>query len=457
MSSRVALLVWSVLLLAGCAGGRSAQKTPPPDWVTTRPVSRTHFIGVGSAVHSPIPGEALRMAKERAAADLAGEISVRIESASLLETAEQNGRVREDFNSTISSRSEERITGFEVVDVFEGPAATHVYYRLDKQRHAAARAARRQQATELALAEWKAGQDDLSAGRIPSALEHWSAGILALEEFWNDVNRAEIDGVDVALEPHFIRAMRSVVQELDIRPSVDRVVLSANGGFRFPLGFHATLDGQSASGIPLAYQYHNGTYRKRATEFTDGEGMLVALIERVEARRPDRDVVCAVDVDRLVKAAHLNPIVVELIGDVVSREVRVPLDIEMPTIALAPAAGSTVSASGHAPLMDAMRAILLDAGCSVVASGASGADYLIEFNLRTERRTPSGTYGQFHTAYVEGALTLKNANGQVVEETRIDRVKGVQLDAEAALSLALSNAAEAIEKNHGPALLRGLR
>ena len=58
---------------------------------------------------------------------------------------------------------------------------------------------------------------------------------------------------------------------------------------------------------------------------------------------------------------------------------------------------------------------------------------------------------------MEGALTLKNANGQVVEETRIDRVKGVQLDAEAALSLALSNAAEAIEKNHGPALLRGLR
>ncbi len=450
-------LLWGILvLLTSCSGKRGAHRTPAPEWVNSRPVSRMHYIGIGSAVNSPVPGEAMRIAKERAAADLAGEISVRIESASLLETAEQNGRVREDFNSTISSRSDERITGFEVIDVFEGPEVTHVYYRLDKQRHAAARAARRQEAIDLALAEWAAGQEDLSTGRIPGALEHWSTGILALEEFWNDVNRAPIDGEEVALESHFIRAMRQTIQGLDLRASVDRVVLSAPGGFRFPLGLHATLDGQSATGIPLKYSYHNGTYRKRATEFTDDEGMVVALIERVEARRPDRDIVCTVDVDRLMQSAHLNPIVEELIGQVASRNIRIPLDIEMPSIQLAPSSESSLPASQHAPLLDAMRAVLLDAGCAVAPAGESG-DYLIEFNVRTERRSPSSSYGQFHTAYVEGTVSLKNAGGRVVEEIRIDRVKGVQLDAEAALQLALSNAAEALEKNQGPALLQGLQ
>lgn len=456
MTARFPLfLAGALFLLAGCTGGRNAKRTPPPEWISERPISRMHYIGIGSAANSPIPGEALRIAKERAAADLIGEIAVRIESASLLESEDRNGRVREDFNSTISSRSNERIAGFEVLGVYEGPEATHVYYRLDKQRHAAARASRKQAAIDVALTEWAFGQADLEAGRVPNALEHWGTGILALEEFWNDVNRADIDGQNVALESHLIRAMREAIRNLDIRPSVDRVVLSAQGGFRFPLGLHATLDGQNASGIPIAYAYHNGTYRKRATEFTDDEGLIVALIERVEARRPDRDIVCTVDIDRLMDAAHLAPIVMELIGEAYSPESRVELDIEMPSVRLASAATSTLSLPQHTPLFDAMRAVLLDSGCTLAAPNEA-SDFLIEFNLRAERRTPSGTYGQFHTAYVEGTLALKNSHGQVVDEVRIDRVKGVQLDAEAALQLALSNAAESIQKNHGRALLLGM-
>ena len=127
MTARLPLFLASaLLLLAGCTGGRNAKRTPPPEWVNQRPISRMHYIGIGSAVNTPIPGEALRIAKERAAADLIGEIAVRIESASLLESEDRNGRVREDFNSTISSRSDERIAGFEVLGVFEGPEATHV-------------------------------------------------------------------------------------------------------------------------------------------------------------------------------------------------------------------------------------------------------------------------------------------------------------------------------------------
>ena len=456
MTARLPLfLAGALLLLAGCTGGRNAKRTPPPEWVSQRPISRMHYIGIGSAVNTPIPGEALRIAKERAAADLIGEIAVRIESASLLESEDRNGRVREDFNSTISSRSDERIAGFEVLGVYEGSEATHVYYRLDKQRHAAARAARKQTATEVALSEWASGQSDLDAGRVPNALEHWATGILALEEFWNDVNRADIEGENVALEPHFIRAMREAIRNLDVRPSVDRVLLSARGGFQFPLGLHATLDGQSASGIPIAYHYHNGTYRKRATEFTDEEGLVVALIERVEATRPDRDIVCTIDAERLMDAAHLNPIVVELLGETFSPEIRVELDLEMPSVRVVPASNSALSGSNHTPLVDAMRSVLLDAGCSL-APADTESDYLIEFNLRSERRTPSGTYGQFHTAYIEGTMTLSNRQGEVVEEIQLERVKGVQLDAEAALQLALSNAAEAVRKNHGRTLLRGM-
>ncbi|MEC8759089.1 MAG: LPP20 family lipoprotein, partial [Bacteroidota bacterium] len=190
MSLRTSISILALILLGtGCTGRRGIEQTPPPSWVEERPVSNLHYIGIGSATPNPIPGEALRTAKERAAADLVGEIALRVESTSLLESEERNGQVREDFTNTISSRAEERIAGFQVVDVWEGPQGTYVYYRLDKARYAAERQARRQEAIDLALLEHEAGKQDLASGNIQGALDHWGAGVLGLEEFWNEVNR----------------------------------------------------------------------------------------------------------------------------------------------------------------------------------------------------------------------------------------------------------------------------
>ena len=97
----------SLLFFSSCGQQKKLQETPPPEWVNSRPISSGYYIGIGSANANMAPGEALRSAKERAAADLAGEIALRIESASLLETEERNGRVQEDFSSTITSRADE--------------------------------------------------------------------------------------------------------------------------------------------------------------------------------------------------------------------------------------------------------------------------------------------------------------------------------------------------------------
>ena len=174
-----------------------------------------------------------------------------MESTSLLESEERNGQVREDFTNTISSRAEERIAGFQVVEVWEGQQGTYVYYRLDKARYAAERQARRQEAMDFALLEHEAGKPDLASGNIQGALDHWGAGVLGLEEFWNEVNRATIDGVEVSVEPHLLRAMREAVRNIDLNAAMDVVTLNARGDFRFPLGLHATLDGGNVRGLPF--------------------------------------------------------------------------------------------------------------------------------------------------------------------------------------------------------------
>ena len=75
----------------------------------------------------------------------------------------------------------------------------------------------------MALLEHEAGKPDLAAGNLQGALNHWGAGVLGLEEFWNEVNRATLDGKEVSIEPHLLRAMREAISNIDLRAAVESV------------------------------------------------------------------------------------------------------------------------------------------------------------------------------------------------------------------------------------------
>lgn len=442
-------LSFAMLVFSGCAGKKGIDQTPPPVWVSQRPISSSHYIGIGSAAKTMVANEAMQTAKERAAADLAAEISVRVQSTSLLESAESNGSVSQHFSSSISSRADERISGFEVVDAWEDNDRVHVYYRLNKTRHAAQREARRQEAMQSAKLEYSTGRKALEEGNILRALGHWSHGIMVLEEFWNEVNRTEVDGQEVNLESHLIGSMRQTLQDIELVPIVQTVRLNAEGRFRFPLGMEASINGQIITGVPIAYAYHNGTYRKSGTEFTDDNGQVVALISGVAPQRPDPDFTAVMDVDRLWKQAEVDPTVIALCGDPVTREIHIPIEVEMPRIYVGADVASALDASQMAGPIEAMRRVLIREGFELVENEAE-AQFNLAFRLRSELRTPAGGgLGDFHTAYVEGIIAARDANGALVNETRVERTKGVQLNSDAALRLALSNAAESIEKSLG--------
>lgn len=450
----VLLLVSAVL--AGCSGTRRTQSTPAPEWVNARPMSSTYYVGIGSALLHGDPSSALQTAKDRAAGDLASEISVNVQSTSLLESAEANGQVTEHFSSSISSLAQERITGFDVVDIWEGPDRIHVYYRLNKAQHAAERENRRQEAMAAAASEYSVGREALESGQLLQAVSHWSMGIMMLEEFWNEVNRIALDGKEVNLESRLITEIRTAISNIDLQSSVEVVRLHAEGQFKFPLGLHATIQGKSMSGVPIRYGYHNGTYRKSGTEFTDDEGIVVAVISGVAPDRTDTDLKAEVDIDRLWKQADVDPTVVALCGTPVSDQVRLPISVEMPEVFVGIDPNSAVEPSLHEAPLQALRSVLLEEGYTLV-DRADEATFGVLFSLRSELRTPTADLGNFHTAYIEGFITIRDADGNRVDEIRLDRTKGVQLNSDAAMRLALSNAAETIEKSLGKSVAQRLR
>ena len=123
--------------------------------------------------------------------------------------------------------------------------------------------------------------------------------------------------------------------------------------------------------------------------------------------------------------------------------ITLPVEVEMPSVQIVPASNSQLD-EAHAG--SALRSLLLDR--YIVVDAGADSDFNLAVNLRAERRTPSGDLGNFHTAYVQGARFVQ-CIGQHRPLSGPRPVKGVQLHPATALSLALSNAAEALREKHG--------
>ena len=86
-----------------------------PNWVQQKPIENFYYSGIGMAVKSGNNYQAI--AKNNALNDLASEISVQINSTSVLYQIESNEQFREDFRANTRLSSIENIEGRKLIEI----------------------------------------------------------------------------------------------------------------------------------------------------------------------------------------------------------------------------------------------------------------------------------------------------------------------------------------------------
>ena len=107
MRISIVLIFASLLLLTACDSLKqsASQKSPPPEWVKTKPVNSFYYIGIGSAPKTGYdPADYTQTAQQQALGDLSREISVNISSSSVLSVIENNYHINENWSSEIKQR-----------------------------------------------------------------------------------------------------------------------------------------------------------------------------------------------------------------------------------------------------------------------------------------------------------------------------------------------------------------
>lgn len=129
------LFFGSIILAQKKEYNQTTIESPPPEWVSRRPISASKYIGIGVASKIGNPHYQFE-AKKNALYDLSSEIQVNISSNSMLYSVQNNNQFSQSFNSIINLKSIETIEGYKLVDTYENDKQYWVYYELDKEEYA---------------------------------------------------------------------------------------------------------------------------------------------------------------------------------------------------------------------------------------------------------------------------------------------------------------------------------
>jgi len=125
-----------------------------PDWLVSRPISTSNYIGIGSATIKDNPNESLQLAKKNALNDLAGEISMNISNTSFLHQLAVNDVFNVTFDSRIQTTVNENIEGYQLIGTYQDQSNYWVYYSLSKETYRLLKQQQMQKALDNALSKF---------------------------------------------------------------------------------------------------------------------------------------------------------------------------------------------------------------------------------------------------------------------------------------------------------------
>lgn len=445
------ILVVSLMSFTGCGNGKDIQKgdkvvTAPesaPEWVGKRPNSGAYYIGIGTCSKVSQPLDYQAVAKKNALNDLASEISVRVQGETFLNTLEVNKNFSEEFISTISTTTDEKIEDFEVAGIWENQKEYWVFYRLNKATYQSAKQEKKNKALSAAYDYYAKGQSAEKERNIPVAFDLYMRGLFSMKEYWNEVNEFRTDSGKVYLDNEMYSSLQRLGSGLSIRPSVTKVVLSSENKYSSDIPVSVYYNGLGVKGITTTYTYARTNYMKPRTALTDDEGKVMVNVSSVSTTEKMNAVDLKINLEPLLASDLDKSIQMGLIKNIRTESKQIPIEVQMPSFFITSEEKVYGQPSNVRTLASAMNSELTKQGMRVIATSGEH-NYAVSIESNT---TAGGSSQGFTVAFLDVTVKVKSTRtGDIVYQESLSAIKGLQLNADAASIEAYKKGKEKIEQ-----------
>ena len=406
------------LVLGGCAGSNQWGETP--EWINERPRLSSDYIGIASASKAQFDADAFGTAQQRALAELAGQIRVKIESSSILHTTQFQGITGQSFEERIKSAATEDLEGYELVGRYENETEIWAYYRLNKATYQ--RILEERKAADLAIAggHFESALSSHKQGNIAMAIDGYIRCLEDLENHWGEINLWQTSKGEIALDRAALDGISRMMSDIHLQTEKNQLALSFAGRYRGAIICKATLDNRHLSNIPVIWRYSRGTLPKSDRGQTNPAGEVTIGLSEFEPGTLHSELNIALDLDQLAPRIESSP-ARDFLTHLPVPALSIPIALTPPTIYFNTTEKTRGTKREQRLLRDAIAEGLSDQGVAWVES-KKDADLILALDSDTRN---GGSGSGFFTAFLNASVVLKAQDGTPILQQNLSDIKGV--------------------------------
>lgn len=412
------------MFLLSCKTSESTSTAVKPQWVSAKPINSSYYIGISSAPKRGYnPNAYMATAKQNAMSDLASEISVNVESNSVLNSMQIDQNYSQQFINDIKMNNALQLEGFELVDTYEDENNYWVYYQLNKVTYQQWKEQKKQQAISSAKTKLLQAEKMLNDKLYYNAFQFYINTLEIISSYLNENTSCELENRQVDLGNYtyetivdFLNNTKIVVNNKTVY--VKKGVELSDEDFCYYVN---DKENNPMASMPVKIAFTGNGLLKTSVK-TNNDGKFCCTFQKIKSNNSQEILTLSTDVITLSRVAT-DQLVRNIIKSIPIAETKLNVVLQKPTLQI------TTEIKGLYTEDFLSSYISQNLSNTFDISTSSSTDFTLSVVSTTQKKNQYN--GQYYID-LECTFVLNDASGQQLYRKRVKNEYSAKSEQEAA-------------------------
>lgn len=265
-----------------------------PDWVTKRPVDNTSYTGIGFALKTN--PNYMQEAKQQALNDLISEISIEVQSETLMNMVQTDADFSSYLSQNIKLSAKEELEQFELTDSWGDNKEYWVLYKLNKEEWQKVKAERRAKATATGFDCWMKGLEAQRNSDLVAAVNMYVKGLEAIQPVANEALPHTYNGQTFDVGISLFSSLKQVFSNINLTANPGSLSMKPMQQSDAPVAILVSQNGNPMKNMKLKIDFLTGSGKLSSNNVTNAAGVVDLYIQSITSKLSRQEILATIDI-----------------------------------------------------------------------------------------------------------------------------------------------------------------